>query len=119
MSRLSSLTRPVNSSSLALFRILFGLTLGIYILFVSLPYDPIFKFGNLNYYASFPLFNSFHLKPLIGNGWFYLYEIMGISALCIGLGFLYSLATFVFFASYLYLFLVEMSFYNNHKEERK
>ncbi len=115
-SRLTSLgellARPVDASSLATFRLLFGLIMGWEVVryfrngYIAQYYlEPRFFFT----YEFFPF-----ASPLPGMGMYLLFAAMGLFALGIALGFCYRIASLLFFLSYTYVFLLDKTPYNNH-----
>ena len=54
------------------------------------------------------------IQPFDRTTMYAIVAICGLSALCIGLGFLYRIATVIFFLSFTYLELIEKSWYLNH-----
>jgi len=106
------LTRPVDASTLGAFRIFFGLTMVFscvryfYLGWIEISFlEPKFHFN----FLFFPW-----LKPWPGNGMYYHFAILGVSALFLSLGLFYRFSTMVFFLSYTYVFLVNQINYNNH-----
>ena len=108
------LMRPVDSSTLGSFRIMFGIMMSwwafrhfknnafpIRVKFI----DPNFHF----YYEWFPW-----ITPLPGNGMYYCFVLMGLAALFLALGLFYRASAFVFFITYSYVFLIDKVEYNNH-----
>ncbi|MGV7221099.1 MAG: HTTM domain-containing protein [Nitrospinales bacterium] len=106
------ITQPIDASSLGLFRFLFG----ILMLWSSL------KYFYLGWVKQIYVGRKFHftfdwfpwLSPLPGDGMYYLYGLMSISALFLAFGSLYRLSAVVFLFCYTYTFLLGLTDYNNH-----
>ncbi len=102
------LNRPVDASSLAVFRILFG----------AIMVDQVFRFWiHEAPYFSHPFFHFPFLpfvRPLPGNAIYWHLAVIALAALCLCLGLFYRVAGVVFFISYLYFFLLDKTLYNNH-----
>lgn len=106
------LAQPVDAASLATFRFLFGLVM----VWEVIRY---FSHGFISYYYLEPRFFFTYeffpfISPLPGQGMYWLFAAMGLFALGIALGFYYRIASFLFFLSYSYVFLLDKSPYNNH-----
>jgi len=108
------LMRPVDASSLAVFRILFGFLLAWYAFqLVSLnEISP--RYIEPNFHFSFSLFEFLHLKKFSAPTIYAFFKIMTISACCIALGIFYRLAVLSFFLTFGYFFLLEKAYFNNH-----
>jgi len=108
----SYLYRPSDPSTLGTFRIFFGLLM----VWATVKY---FTNGwikltliGLNFHFTYEWFPW--ITPLPGNGMYYHFAIMGISALFLSLGLFYRLTSVTFFLSYVYFFLIDKTHYNNH-----
>ncbi|MGV7221095.1 MAG: HTTM domain-containing protein [Nitrospinales bacterium] len=108
----SYLIRPIDASTLGAFRFFFGmLMLGVTLKYFyngwisSMFLEPKFLFT----YELFPW-----VKPWPGNGMYFHFGIMAVSALFISLGFLYRLSSIIFLLTYTYIFLIDQQTYNNH-----
>jgi hypothetical protein len=106
-----TLTRPVDASSLAAFRILFGALMAAQAFYkyfgnIDKHYAP----GKLHF--TFPLFDW--ITPWPGFGMQLHMIIMGIAALGIMAGLFYRVSASIFLLTYTYVFLIEQSTYNNH-----
>ena len=106
------LTKAVDASSLAAFRIFFGAIMAwgvlryVYYDRIATYYiEPIFWFP----YPFLPF-----IKPLPGLGMYLVFLIMGGSALGIALGFYFRLSAILFTLTYTYVFLLDQAQYNNH-----
>ena len=110
----ADLLRPVDASSLGLFRILFGLLL-LWQVFYIFNEDFVEKNFVLAYYHfPFSLFDWLHLKrlpPVFMHG---LFSLMGAAALGMMAGLVFRFFTAVFFLTFFYVFLFEKSLYNDH-----
>lgn len=67
---------------------------------------------NPEFHFTYQFFNW--VQPFNVKGMYFIVVIAAISALCIGLGLLYRVATILFFISFTYLELIEKSWYLNH-----
>jgi hypothetical protein len=54
------------------------------------------------------------IVPLAGNGMYYIFMLMGICSLCIMLGLFYRIAIVLFFLSFTYVELIDVTYYLNH-----
>src|SRR5262249_39080521 len=102
------LSSPVDSSSLVVFRLLFGVVMfGEVVAFwiVEGPY-----YANAKFLFSFFDF----IPPLPGWRIYALFVLMGLAALGIALGFFYRVSATLYFLSFGYFFLLEKVRYNNH-----
>lgn len=106
------LWRDANIASLVWFRILFGLLMVFSVLrfayfgwIKELYIDPQFYFA----YYGFEW-----VEPLSGNGMYWLFGIMGLSALFVALGLFYRCAAALFFLSFTYVELIDKTNYLNH-----
>lgn len=106
------LIRSVSIAPLASFRILFGAML----LFSSIRFvakgwvdllyiQPKFFFAYEGFYW---------IKPLTGNGMYYVFAVMTLAALCIMLGLFYRVVTILFFLLFTYVELLDKTNYLNH-----
>jgi len=108
--RLDWFFQPVDASSIAAFRILFGLVM----FYECFRY---FYNGRIESYFIKPEFLFAHLpfiKALPGDLMYIPFVIFGISALFVALGLFYRLSAVLFFSSYTYIFLLDKARYNNH-----
>ncbi len=106
------LYKPVPSTQIGLFRILFGLCL-VYEMFYYFSIDLL----NKGLRASTFLFTYEGLewvKLLPGKTMEVLLFLLFLSAVCITLGIVYRAATVLFFSGFTYLFFIDKSLYNNH-----
>ena len=106
------LFRPVDSSSLAVFRMAFGLLMlweawrYLHDGWVSdLWIEPEFHF-------SYPLFEW--VRPWPGNGLIWQFYVMGGLAASIGVGFLYRACTVFYCLAFTYVFLLDAAYFLNH-----
>jgi hypothetical protein len=110
---LQALNCPVDASSLAVFRILFGLlAFGVVAHY--------FFSGNIRlYYLEPKLFFHYEwvpwIRPWPGNGMYVHFAVMAIAALGLAFGLFYRISASIFFLSYIYVFLIERAYYNNHE----
>lgn len=69
-------------------------------------------YTNPEFHFTYQFFNW--IQPFNVKGMYFIVVLSAISALCIGLGLLYRIATILFFISFTYLELIEKSWYLNH-----
>ena len=108
----AALFQPVDISFLVFFRVLFG---GI-MLWEVYRY---FSYGWIGRYfvepaLTFTYYGFSWVKPWPGRGMYIHFAVLGLSAACIMAGFLYRVATPVFFLAFTYFFLLEQTRYLNH-----
>ena len=109
-----TLLRPVDASSLGLFRVLFGLLMCAQVFFC---FDGNFvaeNFSKAHFHFPFRLFEVLHLPyltPLAAN---LLFQIMGIATLGIAAGLCFRLSIVIFLSGFLYMFLSEKSLSNDY-----
>ena len=103
---------PVDVASIAVFRISFGLLLlyDVYRYFakdwVKLQYiDPPYHFA---------FFGFDFIRPLPGDGMYWLFAALAVCAFLIALGLFYRLAMAAFFIGFSYIFLIDQALYMNH-----
>lgn len=106
------INRPEDPSSLAIFRILFGV-----LMMLDIPQERGMSHADIYYpnedrECQFPLFNF--LQPFRAEMMVIVYLIMFISAVGITLGFFYRLATIGFTLTYWYVFFLDKTSWNNH-----
>jgi len=108
----SSLLRPVDASTIAAFRILFGSVMvwGMSQYFYSGRIG--FLFIDREFHFTYP-FLSF-IKPWPGDGMYYHFALTGFAAFLVAIGLFYRFAIIVFFLGYTYIFLIDQGRYNNH-----
>jgi vitamin K-dependent gamma-carboxylase len=108
----AALFKPVDISFLVFFRILFG---GI-MLWEVYRY---FTYGWIGRYYVEPVVNFTYygfswVKPWPGRGMYIHFFVLGLAAACVMVGFLYRIATPVFFLGFTYFFLLDQTRYLNH-----
>jgi len=104
--------KPVDASSLAVFRIVFGALL----LFESVNYG-IFLCLDCMYRDTSMLFKYQHFEWVTlppGNGLEWIFAAMGISAFCVMVGLFYRVAMIVLSILFSWLFLLDQALYLNH-----
>jgi len=104
------LSQPVDGSSLALFRALFGA-----LLFIGTCVECRRNYSCytvLNFYFTYPLFSF--VKPAGKIGIALVLALLLLSSVGLCLGLFYRASAIVAFVTYSYLFLLDRSFYNNH-----
>ncbi|NNC69567.1 MAG: HTTM domain-containing protein [Flavobacteriaceae bacterium] len=109
---LQRLFHEVDIASIVLFRICFGVIMLV----------EVFRYFDKGWIArywidaqyNFPYWPFHFLKPLDGDGMYYLFIFMGILSVFIIIGFLYRISTILFFFSFTYMFLLEQTRYLNH-----
>jgi len=103
---------PIDIASIAAFRISFGLLLlydvsryfakgWIKLQYIDLPYH-------------FAFFGFDFIRPLPGDGMYWVFAALGVCALLIALGLFYRLAITAFFIGFSYIFLIDQALYMNH-----
>ena len=103
---------PVDAASLVVYRIVFGLILA----------DKVYDFFAHGWIRSYYIRPRMHFKyygfdwvqAWPGNGMYWHFGVIGVSALCIALGLFYRVATVVFFLSFSFMFLLDQARYLNH-----
>ena len=108
----AALFKPVDVSFLVFFRILFG---GIMVW-------EVYRYFNYNwitrYYVepvvTFTYYGFSWVKPWPGSGMYVHFVVLGVAAACVMAGFLYRIATPVFFLTFTYAFLLDQTRYLNH-----
>jgi hypothetical protein len=108
----ADLFKPVDISFLVFFRVLFGAIM----LWEVYRY---FTYGWIDRYFVEPALNFTYygfswVKPWPGNGMYIHFWVLGVTAACITAGFLYRIATPIFFLAFTYFFLLEQTRYLNH-----
>ncbi len=108
----AALFNPVDISFLVFFRILFG---GI-MLWEVYRY---FTYGWITRYfvepvITFTYYGFSWVKPWPGRGMYVHFLVLGVAAACVMAGFLYRIATPVFFVTFTYIFLLDQTRYLNH-----
>jgi len=106
------LWKPVSIAPLVIFRIGFGL-----LMFVS-----VLRFWWRGWIKELYVTPSFHftywgfewVKPLGNPGMYVLFSVILVAALCIALGFFYRIAIILFFLSFTYVELIDVTTYLNH-----
>jgi hypothetical protein len=103
---------PIDSASIAVFRISFGLLLlqDVYVYFAngwikSYYIDPPYHFA---------FFGFDFIRPLPGDGMYVLFGVLAVCSALIALGLFYRLAMTVFFLGFSYIFLIDQARYLNH-----
>lgn len=107
----SSLFTPVHGSTLALFRILFGVIMGAQAFNKYMDYVP-YAFAPDRFHFTYPFADWIH--PWGGDGMYVHIIVMGIAGICIGLGLFYRISSLVFAFCYTMIFLIDKTNYNNH-----
>lgn len=105
------LNAPVEAASLAVFRILFGLMM-LWSIIRFWSYGWIDKlYIQPKYFFSYYGFEW--IKPL-GNYTYLIFFVCGLAAICVAIGYRYSIAIIVFFLSFSYIELMDKTTYLNH-----
>lgn len=109
---LNFLSRPMDITTLVYFRIAFGGILVWEVIRYAL-------FGKIHKYFIAPQYN-FHfynldfIKPLPGDGMYWLFAVMGICAFLVTIGLYYRVASIGLFVTFTYMFLLDQTRYLNH-----
>lgn len=106
------LFRKVDPGSLAIFRSLFGFIM-VWEVYRYFSKGWIAKYFIVPDYT-FPFMYFDWLKPLPGDGMYYLFGLIGITSFFIAIGFLYRVSAVLFFLSFTYVFLLCKTRYLNH-----
>jgi len=102
----------ISIAPLATFRVLFGLMMLVSI--IRFWYNG-WIFDQYIYPDFYFTYYGFEwVRPLAGNGMYYIYGLMGFSALSIMLGFFYRITSVLFFLSFTYVELIDKTNYLNH-----
>jgi vitamin K-dependent gamma-carboxylase len=105
------MNRPEDPSSLAFFRILFGI-----LMMIDIPNERGMSDTDLVYgdksQCRFPLFSF--IRPLDTSYMVILYAVMFLAALGITLGLRYRISCFIFLTIYWYIFFLDKTTWNNH-----
>jgi hypothetical protein len=108
----AALFEPVDISFLVFFRILFG-GIMLWEVYRYFTYDWISR-----YYVApavnFTYYGFSWVKPWPGRGMYIHFFVLGLAAACVIAGFLYRIATPVFFLAFTYIFLLDQTRYLNH-----
>lgn len=108
----NGLIKPIDASALATFRVLFG-ALMVWEVYRYHQYDRIYRYYiEPKFYFPYELFPF--LAPVPGQGMYFVFFVMGLSALGIALGFFYRASAITFFFTYTYVFLLDKTQFNNH-----
>lgn len=106
------LFEPIDGSSLAAFRVMFG-----FIMLVE-----VWRFWTHGWIERYYIHSNFMFKyygfgwvePWAGDGMYWHFALLAVLAVMIMVGLLYRLATIVFFFAFSYVFLLEQARYLNH-----
>ena len=106
------LGRPIDASSLAVFRILFG----------QLMFWEVLRFVEKGRIADCCIEPTFHftypffefVKPWPGNGMYWHFGVMALAAFGVAIGLWYRLSAILLFLTYGHFFLIDKTHYNNH-----
>lgn len=109
---LTASLRPVDVSSLVVFRIAFGLVMALW------SFDSLWS-GRVHQLYVLPRFHFTYypfdfVRPLPGSGMYVFVFALGVLAICIATGFLYRAACLLFASGFTYFFLLERTNYQNH-----
>ena len=109
---LKKLFEPSDIAILVYFRIVFGAIMlwEVYRYFVN---KLIFKYW-IDPVFNFTYYGFDWLKPLPGDGMYYLFLVIGILSIFIMVGFKYRISTILFFFAFTYMFLIDQTRYLNH-----
>ena len=109
---LKKLFEPSDIAILVYFRIVFGAIMlwDVYRYFV---HQLIFKYW-IDPVVNFTYYGFDWLKPLPGDGMYYLFIVIGILSIFIMVGFKYRISTILFFFAFTYMFLIDQTRYLNH-----
>ena len=103
---------PVDIAILVYFRIIFGAVMLLEV-FRYFHNDSISRYWiEPSFYFTYYGFDW--IKPLPGDGMYYLFVVLGILSVCIAIGFKYRIAASLFFLAFTYIFLIDEARYLNH-----
>ena len=106
------LFKAVDVSSIALFRIAFGVIMLIEVIrYFEMDWISTYWIEPEHHFPFWPFLN---LEPLSGDGMYYLFYGLGALSILIILGLFYRLSSVLFFLSFTYMFLLEQTRYLNH-----
>ena len=108
----AALFKPVDISFLVFFRILFG-GIMLWEVYRYFSYDWITRYF-VGPVINFTYYGFSWVKPWPGRGMYVHFIVLGVAAACVMAGFLYRLATPVFFLAFTYFFLLDQTRYLNH-----
>jgi len=108
----ADLFQPVDISFLVFFRILFG-GIMLWEVYRYVTYGWISRYF-IEPALTFTYYGFSWVKPWPGNGMYIHFWVLGLSAACVMVGFLYRIATPIFFLAFTYFFLLEQTRYLNH-----
>lgn len=107
-----ALVKPVDASALATFRVFFGAIM-VWEVYRYHVYGRVARYYiEPHFYFPYELFPF--VTPLSGPGMYFVFFLIGLSALGIALGFFYRASAILFFLTYTYVFLLDKTQYNNH-----
>jgi hypothetical protein len=108
----SHLFAPIDGASIAVFRMLFGAIM-VWEVWRYFAYGWIgTHFVEPEFFFSYPGFRW--VKPWPGNGMYWHFAALGVLAVLIAAGLLYRVAMALFFAGFVYIFLIDQARYLNH-----
>src|SRR5262245_31283533 len=106
------LVKPIDASALATFRVFFGVIM-VWEVYRYHPYGRIMRYYiEPHFYFPYELFPF--VTPLPGPWMYFVFFLIGLSAMGIALGFFYRASALIFFLTYTYVFLLDKTLYNNH-----
>ena len=107
-----ALFEPVDIAFLVFFRILFG-GIMLWEVYRYFTYDWIGRYF-VKPAVNFTYYGFSWVKPWPGRGMYIHFFVLGVAAACVIVGFLYRLATPIFFLGFTYTFLLDQTRYMNH-----
>jgi len=110
LKKTDKLFEPVDIASLVFFRVSFGLIM----LWEVFRYWPRIEWNYLIPIFHFKYYGFEWVKVLPGDGMYYLFVMLGILAVLITLGLFYRVASILFFFGFIYVFLLDQTYYLNH-----
>lgn len=114
----NKLRAPVDAASLVYFRVIFGLIMLWEVYRYSVPKGS----SGINWIQAFYVEPSWFFKyygfewvqPWSGDGMYWHFGVMGVTAFMVTIGFLYRFAAILFFLAFTYIFLLDQARYLNH-----
>lgn len=103
---------PISIAPLVYFRVLYGL-LCAHSMYKYFD-DGVIKKCYMDPPFHFTYYGFDWVKPLPGDGMYWLFGVLGVAGICIAVGFCYRFAALLFGLGYAYVFLLEQARYLNH-----
>lgn len=108
----STLTGPVDNTFLIYFRMAFG-GLMLWSLHKDFRHDTIWT-NFIEPSMSFPFYGFDWVQPWPEKGLYVHFFVVAVAAACIAIGYRYTISSLLFFFGFVYIFLLDQSWYLNH-----